>query len=188
MRHRDLVPHRERIAGAAEGRVLEIGIGSGLNLPFYGPSVREVLGIDPSPALLAMAEPRCREAAFPVKLIEGTSEHLPLEDGSVETVVTTWTMCSVGDPLQALQEARRVLRTGGKLLFVEHGRAPEPGVRKWQDRLTPAWRRIAGGCHLNRKIDELIVAAGFRIDSLETGYLRGPKPMTFTYEGQAKPR
>jgi ubiquinone/menaquinone biosynthesis C-methylase UbiE len=188
MRNRELVPHRQRVARAAEGRVLEIGIGSGLNLPFYGPGVRELIGIDPSPVLLAMANARGRDAPFPVELLEGRSEQLPLEDGSVDVAVATWTMCSIGDPLQALHEVRRVLRPGGRLIFVEHGRAPDAGVMKWQDRLNPVWKRIAGGCHLNRKIDDLVLAAGFRVDSLETGYLRGPRPMTFTYEGQAKPR
>ena len=188
MRNRELVPFRQRIGQAAEGRVLEIGIGPGLNLPFYGPNVREVIGIDPLPALLRMAWARAEDARVPVELLEAVSERLPLEDTSVDTVVTTWTLCSVGQPVDALREARRVLRPGGALLFVEHGRAPDASVRWWQDRLTPAWRRVAGGCHLNRSIDGLIEAAGFRPGRLQTGYLLGPKPMTFMYEGFAKRR
>ena len=187
MRNRELVPFRQRVGRAAEGRVLEIGIGPGLNLPFYGPHVREVVGIDPSAALLRMAQARSVDATFPVELLEASSERLPLDDGSVDTVVTTWTLCSVGDPIEALREARRVLRPGGALMFVEHGLAPDAGVRWWQDSLTPAWRRIAGGCHLNRKIDDLIGEAGFRLDGLQTGYLPGPKPLTFMYEGRASP-
>lgn len=187
MRNRELVPFRQRVGRAAVGRVLELGIGSGLNLGFYGPDVTAVIGIDPSPALLRMTEARSRGARFAVELVEAMSERLHLEDRSVDTVVTTWTLCSVGDPVQALREARRVLRPGGRLLFAEHGRAPDPGVVWWQDRLTPAWKRIAGGCHLNRKVDELVRVAGFRMDGLKTGYLPGPKPITFMYEGQARP-
>ena len=187
MRNKKLVPFRKRVGVAAAGRVLEIGIGSGLNLPFYGSNVRAVVGIDPSAPLLRMAQAPSLGAAFPVELLQASSERLPLATRSVDTVVTTWTLCSVADPIQALQEARRVLRPGGALLFVEHGLAPDARVRRWQDALTPAWRRIAGGCHLNRKMDDLIGAAGFRLYGLQTGYLLGPKPLTFMYRGRAMP-
>ena len=103
-------------------------------------------------------------------------------------MVTTWTLCSIPDAQRSLQEMFRVLKPGGRLLFVEHGRAPEPNVRWWQDRLTPAWKRIGGGCHLNRAIEILIEGAGFQFERIETGYLRGPRPMTFMYEGSARPR
>lgn len=187
MRTPDLIPFRQRVGREATGRVLELGIGPALNLPFYGPDVSSVVGIDPSPALLAMAGSRRGGVPFPVELLEGSAEALPLDDASVDSVVTTWTMCSVSDPVRALQEARRVLRPMGKLLFVEHGRAPESSTSLWQDRITPVWKHLAGGCHLNRKIDALILAAGFRMEQLETGYMRGPKVMTFMYSGQAKP-
>ncbi|PPQ31564.1 class I SAM-dependent methyltransferase [Rhodopila globiformis] len=187
MRNRALVPFRQRIGAAAAGRVLELGIGTGLNLGFYGAGVTTVVGIDPSPALLRMAQGRVQGARVPVELLEATGERLPVADHSVDTVVTTWTLCSVADPAQALREARRVLRPGGALLFVEHGLAPDASVRWWQDRLTPAWQRIGGGCHLNRKPDALIQAAGFRIEGLATGYVPGPRPLTFMFEGMARP-
>jgi len=103
------------------------------------------------------------------------------------TVVVTFTLCTVANAATALAEMRRVLRPGGRLLFAEHGRAPEAGVARWQDRLTPIWQRLAGGCHLNRKPDDLIRSAGFKIESLETGYLKGPRPMVFIYAGSASP-
>ncbi len=187
MRNHVLRPFRHRIAQSAEGRVLEIGIGTGLNLPFYTDQVREVTGVDPSNALLEMARRRCSVMKGEVRLIQGSGENLPFEQASFDAVVMTWTLCSVGDPLATLHEARRVLRPGGQLLFVEHGLAPDPVVRKWQDRVTPVWRRIAGGCHLNRKADDLVRNAGFVLDDLRTGYLRGPKILTFMYEGRAKP-
>jgi ubiquinone/menaquinone biosynthesis C-methylase UbiE len=185
MRRKVLGPFRERLVGAAEGRVLEIGLGSGLNLPLYGGNVRSVIGLEPSPELLRLA--RRNAPAMPVELVEGSAEALPLEDRSVDTVVTTWTLCTIPDIARALAEARRVLRSGGSLLFVEHGRAPEPGIARWQDRLDPIWCRIAGGCHLNRQIDALVREAGFRIDRLQTFRLPGPRTHTFLYEGRAAP-
>lgn len=118
--------------------------------------------------------------------VRGSAEAIPLEDESVDTVVTSWTLCSIPDVQRALQEVRRVLKPSGRLLFVEHGLAPEPRVRRWQQRLTPVWRRLAGGCHLDRPVDQLIEEAGLRIEQLETGYMAGPRPMTFMYEGVAR--
>jgi ubiquinone/menaquinone biosynthesis C-methylase UbiE len=187
MRNRHLVPYRERVISAADGRVLEIGIGSGLNLAFYGPHAREILGLEPAARLLAMARDNANRSPLPVTFIEGSAEAIPLEDHSIDTVVTTWTLCTIPAALDALTEMRRVLRPGGQLLFVEHGRAPEANIRKWQDRLTPLWTRISGGCHLNRPIRTLIENAGFGIAQIETGYMKGPKPMTFLYEGRARP-
>jgi len=188
MRQKDLAAYRARIIPAAEGRVLEIGIGSGLNLPFYSRNVARVIGLEPSPRLLAMARRVERTGNESVEFIEGSAETIPLADASVDTVVTTWTLCSIPDALGALRDMRRVLRPSGRLLFVEHGRAPDPNVIWWQDRLTPVWKRLGGGCHLNRAIGTLIEGAGFQFDRLQTGYMSGPKPMTFMYEGSARLR
>jgi len=188
MRQRNFTAYRSRVIPAAEGRVLEIGVGSGHNLPLYTKSVRHVIGLDPSPKLLAMARKVQSRAVPPVEFLEGSAEALPLEDASVDTVVTTWTLCSIPDAQRALREMRRVLKPVGRLLFVEHGRAPDPNVRWWQDHLTPVWKRLGGGCHLNRAIGPLIENAAFQFERLETGYMRGPKPMTFMYEGSARPR
>jgi ubiquinone/menaquinone biosynthesis C-methylase UbiE len=188
MRREQLRALRERVVGEAHGRVLEIGIGSGRNLPFYRREVEAVLGIDPSPELLALARRQAAWVHFPVQLRRGSAEQLPLEDYSVDSVVMTWTLCSVAEPESALSEIRRVLRPGGALLFIEHGQAPEPAVARWQDRLTPLWRPLAGGCHLNRPIDRLVGAAGLRLAALETGYLvAGPAPFTYHYRGRAVP-
>ncbi|OAF17826.1 class I SAM-dependent methyltransferase [Bradyrhizobium neotropicale] len=188
MRQPYLVPYRTRVASAATGRVLELGIGPGLNLGFYGPGVTQIIGIDPSPRLLEIARDAGRQHASRLELIEGSAEAIPLENASVDTVVTTWTMCSIPDVSRALSEARRILKPGGQLLFVEHGRAPEASVQWWQDRLTPPWKVIAGGCHLNRAIADLIRGNGFAVEDLDVGYMPGPKPMTFMYEGRALPR
>lgn len=187
MRNRRLAPYRERVVGAAEGRVLEIGIGSGLNLPLYSANARALIGLDPGPRLIAMAQRAAQAAPLPVDLIEGSAEAIPLDDKCVDTVLTTWSLCTIPHAGAALAEMRRVLRPGGRLLFVEHGLAPDEGVRRWQNRLTPLWCRISGGCHLNRPMQSLIESAGFRFDRLDTGYMRGPKAFAFMYEGSARP-
>jgi ubiquinone/menaquinone biosynthesis C-methylase UbiE len=188
MRQERLEPYRRRVVPAAKGRVLEIGVGSGINFRFYPDNTKQIVGIDPSAKLLAMAESAATAMKSPVELIEASAEELPLEDRSVDTVVSTWTLCSIPDVPRALREMRRVLRPDGRLLFVEHGQAPEENVSRWQRRLTPIWRRLAGGCHLDRPIDALIRGAGFEIDRLETGYMEGPKLLTFLYEGAAHPQ
>lgn len=187
MRNRHLLPYRQRVVAVAQGRVLEIGIGSGLNLPFYPSHVREILGLEPAQRLVAMARRTAGKSAIPTTFIDGFAEAIPLEDRSIDTVVTTWTLCSIPDAVAALREMRRVLKPSGQLLFVEHGQAPEERVRKWQDRLTPTWKHLGGGCHLNRPIRTLIESTGFSIAQLQTGYMKGPKPMTFMYEGRACP-
>ena len=186
MRGKEASRYRARVVPAARGRVLEMGIGSGLNLRFYGGDVTAVVGVDPSPEMLRLARPKAAAAPFPVELVNRAGETLPFDDAGFDSVVTTWTLCTIGEPLRALAEMRRVLKPDGELLFVEHGRSPDRGVEAWQDRLNPLWRRIGGGCNLNRRIDELVRAAGFRLARLETGYAKGPRPMAYIYEGRAR--
>jgi ubiquinone/menaquinone biosynthesis C-methylase UbiE len=187
MRQEALSAFRERVVPAAHGRVLEIGIGSGLNLPLYGTSVTRVIGFDTSPRLLAMARQHSTFTATRIDLLEASAEAVPLEDASIDTVVTTWTLCSIPNVSAALGEMRRVLKPSGALQFVEHGRAPDRTVERWQDWITPVWKRLAGGCHLNRPIRDLLERAGFQVESIETGYMKGPRPMTYMYEGRARP-
>ena len=185
MRHERFRPYRERLVSAATGRVLEIGFGSGLNLPLYA-NATFVIGLDRSSVALGIARRSANGAPVPVNFLEASAEAIPLERESVETVVTAWTLCSIPDVRRALAEVHRVLVPSGRFLFVEHGRSPAPSVARWQDRLTPVWKRIAGGCHLNRPIDRLIEGAGFRVEQLHCDYMAGPKAMTFIYEGCAR--
>ena len=186
MRASEVKRYRALVVPRAHGKVLEIGIGSGLNLAYYGAGVHEVAGIDPSDELLAMARRRSEDASFGVELRQASAEALPLEDGAFDCVVTTFTLCSVADPGAALREAHRALKAGGTLLFAEHGLAPDRSVARWQDRLNPAWRSLAGGCNLNRRIDAIVEASGFRIDTIDRGYAHGPKALSYVYCGEAK--
>ena len=186
MRNHELRPYRERVLSRAEGRGLEIGIGSGLNLPFYGTRVAEVLGLEPAARLLAMAQRTSRGCAQPVTLIAGSAEAIPIEDQSVDTVVTTWT-CADSGCSPCAEAMRRVLRA-----VVNYSSSSTDWRRKrtfgdGKSRLTPLWTKIGGGCHLNCPIRNLIASAGFDIGRLQTGYMKGPKPMTFMYEGRATP-
>jgi SAM-dependent methyltransferase len=185
MRDRRLAPYRLRAIGPARGLVLEIGVGSGLNLPLYGPAVDRVFALDPSSELLRVARKQAVDALVLVSLLQASAEQLPFADAAFDTIVMTWTLCSIPNPVAALIEMRRVLKSGGRLLFVEHGLSPEPGVARWQRWLTPCWSHIGGGCHLDRKMDDLIGAAGFSLDTLDTGYMKGPKPWSFMYQGRA---
>jgi ubiquinone/menaquinone biosynthesis C-methylase UbiE len=188
MRARDLAAYRSRALANARGRVLEVGFASGQNLPHYGPHVAHVVGLDPSAWLLGRVRKRPDVPAPPVDLVRASAERIPLESASVDTVVSTWTLCSVPDLDGALSEIRRVLAPGGRFVFVEHGLADDERIRRWQRRLTPVWRRIGGGCHLDRPIAACIEHAGFRIDALDTGVMRGSGIATFMYEGVATPR
>ena len=187
MRNKEAARLRAEWIPYARGQVLEIGIGSGLNLPFYSPEVECVYGVDPSAELGRLARTRAAASATKVEFLSQSAEApLPLANASMDTVVLTWTLCSIPNTFNALQETRRVLKPRGRLIFLEHGRAPDAGVVLWQDRLTPFWKRFTGGCHLNRKIDGLIAGAGFQITELRTCYLPGPRPMTYTYQGFAE--
>jgi ubiquinone/menaquinone biosynthesis C-methylase UbiE len=185
MRNRLLDHYRQRTIETARGLVLEVGVGSGLNLRFYSRAVDRVCGIDLSPELLRLGRHRDADALVPVSLLRASAEHLPFADAVFDTVVMTWTLCSIPHPIAALMEMRRVLKPGGQLLFVEHGLSPEIRIARWQHWLTPYWKRIGGGCRLDRKTDDLIRAAGFEIDAMETGYMKGPKPWRFMYQGAA---
>jgi ubiquinone/menaquinone biosynthesis C-methylase UbiE len=187
MRNKETARLRAEWIPHARGHVLEVGIGSGLNLPFYSPEVERVYGVDPSVELGRLARTRAADSATKVEFLPQSAEYpLPLANASMDTVVLTWTLCSIPNTSNALQEMKRVLKPRGRLIFVEHGRAPDAGVVLWQERLTPFWKRFTGGCHLNRKIDELITGAGFRITELTTCYLPGPRPMAYTYQGFAE--
>jgi ubiquinone/menaquinone biosynthesis C-methylase UbiE len=188
MGHRDLVPYRRRLLAQARGRVLEIGVGSGLNLPYYGSDVQTIIGLDPGARLLEMAQRTADKADAPLSPMLGSAESMPLDSQSIDTVVSTWTLCSIPDVSRALREVRRVLKPGGLFLFVEHGASPDPGVRKWQNRMTPVWKYLGGGCHLNRHIGTLIKSAGFEVPRMQTFYAEGaPRFIAYFYEGAANP-
>jgi ubiquinone/menaquinone biosynthesis C-methylase UbiE len=187
MRNKEFAALRSELICKAFGAVLEIGIGSGLNFPFYPDTITRLAGIDPSAKLLGMARRKLSALSFPVELFCRSADELPFNGQSFDTAVVTWTLCSIPSPMQALAEVKRVLKPDGRLLFVEHGLSPDPKVQAWQHRFTPLWKRIAGGCHLNRKVDDVVRAAGFGMVELQMTYLTGPRSMTFTYQGIACP-
>lgn len=177
---------RAQVVPLAEGEVLEIGIGSGLNLSFYDPArVHRIVGVDPSADMQKLARQRAEQISIPVEMIALELGQIQAEDARFDSIVCTFTLCTIPDPLAALQEMRRVLKPGGQFLFGEHGRAPDLKVRVWQDRLTPLWRPLAGGCHLNRDIPALLKAGGFRLREVHSRYLQGPRPLTWVWHGWA---
>lgn len=186
MRNRDTTRLRSESVPHAHGDVIEIGIGSGLNLPFYSSGVRRIYGVDPSAELQRFASKRASTVPFQVTLLRQSAEEpMPFEDSSIDTIVMTWSLCSIPNPAAALQQMKRVLKPEGRMFFIEHGRSADPRVEVWQDRITPFWKAIGGGCHLNRKIDDIIRAAGFQITEQKNFYLPGPHIMTYTYQGVA---
>jgi ubiquinone/menaquinone biosynthesis C-methylase UbiE len=179
---------RQKVVPLATGRVLEIGIGSGLNIPFYDAvRVEHLWGLDPSAEMWAIARRNAAEQHIEAEFIQSGAESIPLPSGCADSVVMTYTMCTLPQVRPALDEIRRVLKPGGRLLFCEHGRAPDPAVRRWQERLNPAWRILGGGCNLNRPIDDLLRQAGFHFLDLQTRYIPGWKPACFNYWGSATP-
>lgn len=176
---------RQECLRGLSGTVLEVGFGSGLNLPWYPPEVARLWFVEPSAEARRMARKAIAAAPFPVEFLGPTAESLPLSDATIDAVVSTWTLCTIPDVEAALREMRRVLRPGGQLRFVEHGLSPEPRIARWQHRLTPLQKRLAGGCHLNRPIDRLIEGAGFRLERIDRFYVRGPKIGTYLYAGVA---
>lgn len=184
-----IMKKRSQLVPAAEGRVLEVGFGSGTNLSFYDPvRVERLFALEPSKGMRRKAQSAVEQSPLEIEWIDLPGEEIPLDENSVDTVVLTYTACTIPDVASALVEMRRVLRPGGRLLFSEHGAAPDPGVAKWQRRIEPVWKPIAGGCHLTRKPDALIEAAGFRIERMEEGYLpKSPKFAAYNYAGTAVP-
>lgn len=176
---------RARITSGLSGQVLEIGFGSGRNLPHLPDAVSTLRIVEPAAGGRSLAQPRIAARHIPVEDVGMTGEHLPLADDSVDHVLSTWTLCTIPDVAAALAEAARVLRPGGALHFLEHGRAPDAGVASWQDRLTPIQRRLFGGCHLNRPIAALIESSGLDLTELETYYMQGPRVLGYMYEGRA---
>jgi ubiquinone/menaquinone biosynthesis C-methylase UbiE len=177
---------RERVVPLAGGEILEVGIGSGLNLPFYDRGkVSRIVGIDPSAEMLAMA--RQRVDGLPVELLQGSAEALPLDAASFDTVLLTFTLCTIPGVEAALQQMRRVLKPGGTLLFCEHGRAPDASIQRWQDRLNPLWKRCAGGCNINRDMAALLRGSGLLIEHIEGEYLPDvPRIAGYRYIGSAR--
>lgn len=179
---------RARVAAGLDGQVLEVGFGSGLNVPHYPPAVTRIVAVDPAALGRRLAAERVAASPVPVEFVGLDGEALPLGDASVDHVLTTWTLCTIPDVDRALGEMRRVLRPGGTFRFLEHGRSPDPDVARWQDRLNPLQRRFAGGCHLNRPIDELVRASGLDVERLDTYYVSGPRASGYMYEGSATKR
>ena len=177
---------RAQIIPRVSGRVLEIGIGSGLNFDFYDfDRVTEVIGVDPALSSVAIAKSRASNCHSKISFIEATAESIDLESSTFDSVVIGYSLCTIPNPMQALSEAHWLLKSGGSLFFMEHGLAPEPNVQKWQHRITPFWRKFAGGCNLNRNIEELILSGGFKFKDLTKKYIRGPKIASYLYYGEA---
>jgi SAM-dependent methyltransferase len=179
---------REEAVSPAEGDVLEIGFGTGLNLPYYGPRVRSLTGLDPMVTTgVAKIESRIEAAPFPVqRTVLRADEQLPFDDAQFDTIVTTWTLCSIPDVPRALAEMRRVLKPGGQYVFIEHGRSPNATTAKWQDRLNPAWRWMADGCNINRPIERIVAQSGFTLEQTHRFKGKGPSIASYLYRGIAR--
>jgi ubiquinone/menaquinone biosynthesis C-methylase UbiE len=187
MSAKPIMYQRKKVVPLAEGRVLEIGIGAGQNLAFYNPAkVSHVWGLEPSAEMRERALKRAKDAKFSLEFLDLKAEEIPLDDKAADTVLVTYTLCTIPDVVRALKGMRRVLKPGGRLIFCEHGRAPDADVSKWQDRITPTWKAWAGGCHLARPIPELIREGGFTIEKMETMYLPStPRFAGYNYWGSA---
>jgi ubiquinone/menaquinone biosynthesis C-methylase UbiE len=185
MARKEFTAIRARVAQGLDGEVLEVGFGSGLNVPHYPSKVSQVRAVDPATVGRKLAAKRVAASPVPVEFVGLDGQDLPVESASVDHVLITWTLCTIPDVERALAEMRRVLRPGGLLHFVEHGRSPDVGVARWQDRLTPLQRRVAGGCHLNRPIDKLVASSGFAMTKMDNYYAKGPRPFGYMFEGVA---
>lgn len=182
-----IADERDNVVSRAEGVVLEVGIGSGLNLPFYDPArVDRIIGVDPDEAMWKRSETRRHEFAIPHERIGLSGEEIPLADDAVDSVVVTYSLCTIHDPVSALREMRRIVKPGGRLLFAEHGESPDESVRRWQRGIDPVWKKLAGGCHSGRPIPRLLDDAGWKLESLEQGYIPGPNVLCYQYTGSAR--
>ncbi|MDH4022429.1 MAG: class I SAM-dependent methyltransferase [Gammaproteobacteria bacterium] len=183
---RPVQKQRQKIVPLAKGRVLEIGFGSGLNLPFYDSGkVEKIWALEPSEGMRAKAKRQVDASALDIEFIDLPGEEIPLAADSADTVLVTYSLCTIPDVVLALEGMRRVLKPGGRLLFCEHGKAPDENILRWQNRLNPAWQKIAGGCQLNRDIPSLLATAGFRMESDERMYIPGLKILSYNYWGIA---
>ncbi len=177
---------RSEIVPQVSGNIVEIGFGSGLNLDHMGKDIRSVTAIDPSDGLHRLASFRIEHAPFDVMHLATSAEALPCDSNSFDAALCTWSLCTIPDPQAALSELRRVLKPKGTFAFIEHGASPDAGVRRWQDRINPIWRRIGGGCNLNREPESLIRESGFKVAHIQAGYIPGPRIATYTYRGLAQ--
>src|SRR5579875_286328 len=182
---RDTAEVRTRVAAGLTGAVLEIGFGSGLNVPYYPPGVTRVWAVDPATVGRKLAAGRVRASPVPVEYAGLTAEAIPLADAGADHVLSTWNLCTIPDPARALAEVKRILRPGGQLHFVEHGRSPDLKVARMQDRIEPIQKRFFGGCHVTRRIDQLIEASGLELTELKNYYRPGTAFDGYTYEGIA---
>lgn len=181
-----MMKQREKTVPEATGRVLEIGIGSGLNLPFYDPDrIKHLWGLDPSTEMWALSKKTRKKVGFDVEFINSEAENIPLDDHSADTVLITYALCTIPDVSAALAEIRRVLKPGGRILFCEHGAAPDENIYRWQNRLNPVWQKLGGGCHLNRRVPILLEQSGLSIQQMDASYIPGWKPVSFNYRGMA---
>jgi ubiquinone/menaquinone biosynthesis C-methylase UbiE len=179
---------RQKIVPLAEGRVLEIGFGSGLNVPFYDTSkVEKIWGLEPSAGMRAKAKPLVDASSLEIEFIDLPGEEIPLDTNSADTVLVTYTLCTIPDTIAALEGVRRVLKPGGRLLYCEHGQAPDENVRRWQNRINPSWRKVAGGCNMNRDIPAVLEAGGFQVQTDERMYIPGVRVLSYNYWGSATP-
>ena len=182
-----ITKQRAKLVPRAHGTVLEIGIGSGLNLPHYDPEkVSRIIGVDPDEHIWKRSKTRRRDCPIPVERIGLSGEDIPMDSDQVDTVVVTYSLCTIPDPIKALREMRRILKPDGSILFCEHGRAADAKVHKWQNRIDPVWKHIAGGCHSGRDIPALITAAGLSIKDMDEMYIPGPKVLAYNYWGSAQ--
>lgn len=180
---------RQKVVPKAKGQVVEIGIGSGLNLPHYDASkVTRVIGIDPDAHIWKRSQKRRESTPIPIERLGLSGESIPLDNGTADTVVVTYSLCTIPDPVKALKEMGRILKSNGQIIFTEHGQAPEANVAKWQNRIDPIWKKLAGGCHSGRDIPALFKSAGLNLTELNQGYIPGPKVLSYNYWGTAAPQ